>query len=91
MVLFSFCWLCLGTGLTMEPVMQCCCQCILSFFLHCIKKRKVEILIISPGPDFVSSPPLSHESQNIIAVVFYIIGSQRVGAITGTTTRELLF
>lgn len=42
---------------------------------------KIRILIISPGPAFASSP-LSCEPRYVIAVVFYIISSQRVGAIT---------
>ena len=67
-----------------EPVTQCGFQ-----YIGCIW-IKTRILIISPGPGFASST-LSCEPRNVIAVVFYIISSQRDGAITGTRQGSFCF
>lgn len=67
-----------------EPVRRCGCQ-----YIGCVW-IKIKLLIISPGPGFASSP-LSCELRNVIAVVFYIISSQRVGAITDTRQGSFCF
>lgn len=67
-----------------EPVRRCGCQ-----YISCVW-IKIKLLIISPGPGFASSP-LSCELRNVIAVVFYIISSQRVGAITDTRQGSFCF
>lgn len=57
--------------------------------VHWLRLNKIRILIISPGPGFASSP-LSCEPRYVIAVVFYIISSERVGA-TGTRQGSFCF
>lgn len=65
-------------------VRRCGCQCIGCVWI------KVRILIISPGPGFASSP-LSSEPRNVIALVFYIISSQRVCVITDSQRGSFCF
>lgn len=73
-----------------ELVRRCGCQCIGCIWI------KVRILIISPGLGFASSPLslslfLSREPRNVIAVVFYIISSRRVGAIADSRRGSFCF
>lgn len=67
-----------------ETVRRCGCQRAGRVWI------KVQILIISPGPGFASSP-LSSEPRNVIAVVSYIISSQRAGVITDTRRGSFCF